>query len=158
MRLQFELSQSGISKAIRQLQEHEKENRQKLNELTKRLSEIGARVASIEFSKVNYLGDNDVSVTVEPVQGGYKIVASGKAVCFIEFGTGEYAGAGYDIPAPVSISPGSWSISHAKQYVKQGYWYYNGIQTYGDYPAKAMYKASKEIKQQLEKIAKEVFT
>ena len=44
--------------------------------------------ASVRFTTAMYDGTNDVQVRVDPIDGGYAIVAKGEVVCFIEFGTG----------------------------------------------------------------------
>ena len=130
-------------------------------ELCRRLAEIGAEVARINFAGGYIDGNDDVTVTVEPTSGGYQIVANGESVCFLEFGTGVAAGNGYDtsvINPPVDISPASWSSTKGtKEFARYGSWHHNGQKYEMTTPRMGMYHAVKEIERQLPFIAEEVF-
>ena len=89
------LSYSSIQKAIKDIEEYKKWVVRKANELTERLAMLGATVASLNFSRAIYNGINDVQLSVEQIENGYKIVASGQAVAFIEFGSGARYGGSY---------------------------------------------------------------
>lgn len=130
-------------------------------EICRRLAEIGLYVAELHYAGGSIDGNDDVQVTVEPIENGYKIVASGEDVFFLEFGTGVAAGNGYDtsvIDPPVDISPGSWSKTHKKQFSEKGYWYYNGRKYEMTTPRMGMYHTAKEIETRVKKIAQEVFS
>lgn len=136
---------------------------EKANELCRRLAEVGANVAGIHFAGGFIDENDDVTITINPLNDGYEVLASGQSVCFLEFGTGVAAGNGYDttdITPPVPITPGSWSSTQGKgHFSKHGFW----VSPEGHYytmtvPRMGMYHALEESKRQLEQIAKEVFS
>jgi len=79
---------SSIDRAIKQLKAYEREFEAKEREFVKRLAEIGVSVARTGFQLADYDGENDVVVTMNQSGSRATIVASGKTVGFIEFGTG----------------------------------------------------------------------
>ena len=151
----------AVDAAIKEVREHEKWVKKKSMELCKRLAEIGANVASIHFASGFIDGNDDVNVTVEPINNGYAVVARGQSVCFLEFGTGIAAGNGYDtneITPPVPIEPKSWSNTKGTgEFAKYGSWHYQGEKYTMTVPRMGMYHASVETKRLMEQIAQEVF-
>lgn len=150
---------NSIRAAQKSLKKIEEDLDKKGLEIAKRLAEIGMRVASINYAGGFIDGNDDVTVTIEPIKNGYKIVASGEDVFFLEFGTGVAAGNGYDtsvIDPPVDITPGSWSKTHKQQFSNKGYWYYNGRKYEMTTPRMGMYHAAKEVERNLKRIAEEV--
>lgn len=131
-----------------------------------RLSMLGAFRARMDFSTAMYAGTNDVEITVEPKNNGFEIVATGQAVLFIEFGTG--------IKNPEHPQSAEFGYAHGTYGKGQGAnekgWVYYGEQgnagqpirdgvyrTLGNPPARAMYNSSKEMGQEIYRIAQEVF-
>lgn len=136
---------------------------EKANELCRRLAEVGANVAGIHFAGGFIDGNDDVTITINPLNDGYEVLASGQSVCFLEFGTGVAAGNGYDttdITPPVAITPGSWSQTEGKGHFTptHPYWYHDHKKYTMTTPRMGMYHALEESKRQLEQIAKEVFS
>ncbi|MBO7712423.1 MAG: hypothetical protein J6S85_02570 [Methanobrevibacter sp.] len=94
------------------------------------------------------------------------VKASGEDVLFLEFGTGiTYM---QEYPTDEGFTPifyaGDWSdneeLGGKHHWRNPNGWYIpggHGKHTYGIAPARAMYEAKKEIKQQIEIIAREVF-
>lgn len=154
-RISFSLSEKSVDNAIVKLIEHKKLIDSKCKDLASRVATLGGTVASLGFSRAIYDGDNDVEITVVETKNGYSVHANGEAVCFIEFGTG--VGATSPHGGELGFTPGSWSVDHAKQFSDNGFWYYNGHKLVGSTPGNYMYNAGKEMQEQLEKIAKEVF-
>ena len=161
------LSYSSIQKAIKDLEEYKKWVVRKATERTERLAMLGATVASLNFSRAIYNGINDVQLSVEQIENGYKIVASGQAVAFIEFGSGARYGGSYPAEEtevdPAITVPGSWSDDVGKgHWNSPNGWYLpkdkGGGHSYGNPPAMAMYYASKEIEDKIKNIAQEVFS
>ena len=105
-KITIELNPTSINKAIKDIRKLNAEWDRKIDEVTRRLAEIGATKASLGFSRAVYTGDNDVSISVEPIENGYSIIASGEAVLFIEFGSGVTYGYGH--PAPMNYGPGTY--------------------------------------------------
>ena len=90
MKIKVRLSDAGLRDAERQIQEYKATLSKKAQEFAKALAQKGIDVATVRFANAQYAGDNDVTVEHDPVQtpNGFAIVAHGKAVAFIEFGTG----------------------------------------------------------------------
>lgn len=156
--IQLELSPQSCDKAVKELARYEVKRNRKIDELLARLAEIGLNEAQIRFQMGSGNGNDNYSVTLEPIENGYKIVASGQDIYFIEFGTGDAAGS-HPMGERVSVGtyPGSWSESHAKQYSQRGFWKFNGI-TYHETPAEMpMYWAVEEMRQNIHRIMEEVF-
>lgn len=156
-KIAIELNAHSINKAIKEIKKLDAEWDRKIKEVLRKLAEIGATKASLAFSRAVYTGDNDVSVSVEPIENGYSIIASGEAVLFIEFGSGVTYGYGH--PEPMEYGPGT--------YPGKGHWddpngWYlpkskGGEHTYGNPPSAAMYRTGKELQQEILRIAREVF-
>lgn len=156
----------NIDKVISQIKAYRKDLKSKINLLLERLSTLGAYRARVEFTNAMYAGDNDVQVSVETTSTGYKVVANGAAVLFIEFGTG--------IINPEHPQSSEFNFTHGQYGSGKGAnekgWVYVGEQgnagqtikegvyhTYGNPPAKAMYNASKDMKSEITRIAREAF-
>jgi hypothetical protein len=145
---------ASVSRAQRRLDEYFADLIEKANTVCERLATIGAVRASLDFSRAIYNGTNDVAVTVEPIDNGYAIHATGNAVLFIEFGSG--ASYGYGHPEPEGYGPGTYpGKGHWND--PNGWWYGNHEHSYGNPPAQAMYNAKREIQAEVQRIADEVF-
>ena len=145
---------ASVSRAQRRLDEYFADLIEKANTVCERLATIGAVRASLDFSRAIYNGTNDVAVTVEPINNGYAIHATGNAVLFIEFGSG--ASYGYGHPEPEGYGPGTYQgKGHWDD--PNGWWYGNHEHSYGNPPAAAMYHAKQDVLQEVQRIADEVF-
>ena len=145
---------ASVSRARRRLDEYFADLIEKANTVCERLATIGAVRASLDFSRAIYNGTNDVAVTVEPIDNGYAIHATGNAVLFIEFGSG--ASYGYGHPEPEGYGPGTYpGKGHWDD--PNGWWYGNHEHSYGNPPAQAMYNAKRDIQAEVQRIADEVF-
>lgn len=145
---------ASVSRAQRRLDEYFADLIEKANRVCERLAAIGAVRASLDFSRAIYNGTNDVAVTVEPIDNGYAIHATGNAVLFIEFGSG--ATYGYGHPEPEGYGPGTYpGKGHWDD--PNGWWYGNHEHSYGNPPAQAMYNAKRDIQAEVQRIADEVF-
>lgn len=157
-KITIELNPTSINKAIKDIRKLNAEWDRKIDEVTRRLAEIGATKASLGFSRAVYTGDNDVSISVEPIENGYSIIASGEAVLFIEFGSGVTYGYGH--PAPMNYGPGTYP-GNGHWDDSKGWWLpkdKGGLHTYGNPPSATMYQTGKELQQEILRIAREVFT
>lgn len=169
------LSTASITSALKELRRIERDVSKKMDTMCKRLAEIGATRVSMEYARAWYVGPdyaaNGIAVSVEEADGGYKIVASGQAVAFVEFGAGaKYSGTYPTVEGldPALSSPGSWSSDPT---VGKGHWDDpNGwriprdkvalsgeARSWGNPPAMGMYYAGQDIRQNVERIAREVF-
>ena len=145
---------ASVSRAKRRLDEYFADLIEKANTVCERLATIGAVRASLDFSRAIYNGTNDVAVTVEPIDNGYAIHATGNAVLFIEFGSG--ASYGYGHPEPEGYGPGTYpGKGHWDD--PNGWWYGTHEHSYGNPPGAAMYHAKQDVLQEVQRIADEVF-
>ena len=147
-----------------------------LDELKKKLEEKGKQMTKTYDEALAFLADEAVEnaragfdgarefvhpddyeapiVTREKIaECDYIIRATGKEVCFYEFGAGYTTdvGFGFALEMPFMVSPGSWSVKDKQQFTKYGRWYspnghyYNSIP-----PTRAMFNASQVLIQHLE--------
>jgi hypothetical protein len=151
----------SVEEAIRMIAEFKKDFETKEQEFTRRLAEIGVRVAQGGFATADYDGVNDVVVTMVKTENGYSVVASGEAVGFIEFGTGvkypEWNNTGMDYTPPAH---GTYGKGQGKNH--HGWWFRQNdggraTHTYGNHPAEAMLTARNEIIERAIQIAREVW-
>ncbi len=173
MKIKVRLSDAGLRDAERQIQEYKTTLNQKAQEFARALAQKGIDVATVRFANAQYAGDNDVTVEHDPVQtpNGFAIVAHGKAVAFIEFGTGVvHTAYGGELPDGVGEhgTYGKGNGQHKR-------WYYYGESgnagtpvkqvdgkgqlnyTSGNEPAMAMWGAVEEMASQVEATWREVW-
>lgn len=150
--IEIELSTQSIDKAIKEL-----EFASNINQVCQELAQIGCDEAARRFARASSDGHTDWNVSVVPIDNGYKIVASGKDVYFIEFGTGFFANPnGYETSVPVY--PGSWSEQHAQMFSRYGFWYYKGEKLQGTEAQNAMYYAGKAIRDNANRVIEKVMS
>lgn len=174
---------SGIDKAVTQLKKYKQTVDDKINAVIERLMDEGFDIAVSVFEGALYAGVNDVTVLYPYWQGDTMVLAAdGKAVAFIEFGTGTnyydypdqsvYAnnpelkphgqfgkGHGEDVRWWYKGSPGNGG--RPKRHVrKDGTVWYDSVwsTSWGNPPARAMYQASKKFDpDHVMEVAREVF-
>ena len=155
------LSTSSIKDAIKELKSFRDSIDAKKDELLEKLANIGVKEASVRFTTAIYDGVNDSSVTLEIIPDGYRIVAEGKAVAFIEFGAGVYHNPGEPYPKP--RPDGIVGIGeYGKGLGKRQAWGFKDesgelVITHGNPAAMPMWYASEEMRNNILKIAREVF-
>lgn len=159
--IRISLDVSSIDNALREIEAYKKFIAEKTQELTRRLAEIGLEQATVLFSGAMYDGTNDVECEIESTERGYRIIARGEAVCFIEFGAGVFYNGEEAYPA--SRPPGVVGIGQYGQGKgKRKGWYYLDASgerqfTRGNPPAAAMFNASEKIKNDVLRVCREVF-
>ena len=122
----IELSVDSCNKAIKELQEYQKRIRPKLDEVCRRVAEVGRDEALSIINGIRLQDGNAVErVDVVKIDNGYKLVMEGEDVYFIEFGTGDGVSAHYDVSVPVAW--GSWSAEHSQMLWNKGFWYYDKV-------------------------------
>ena len=163
--INVEWSPQGFRAAADALREFGVWAQQKQNELLSRLANIGLEEASIHFAYVRPFYNNghhgfDAELSVEQIDNGYVIRASGEDVCFIEFGAGVTYGEGYSGNRPEGIV-GIGEYGKGRGANPKGWWYKkegeDAVHTLGNPPAEGMFAAEQTIRQQVYNIAKEVF-
>jgi hypothetical protein len=151
---------ASIDKAVSEIKDYAKWVQRKANELAKRLADIGAVNVSLGFARAVYTGEKDITVTVDQ-QGPntYAIIASGETVLIVEFGAGVTYGYGHPEPSVDGTAMGPTTYPGQKHAADpKGWWIPGGEHTYGNPPSMTMYMTAKELRSELERIAKEVFS
>ena len=155
------LSVTGINQLQDELKEYQRWQTDCAKELAKRLAEFGQQVAQVRFGRGSLLGLRDEHVTYEETPNGFKVIARGETVLFVEFGTGITYGFGHPEAQEFGMGPGTYPDGKGHWNDPNG-WYLpksaGGGHTYGNLPAMPMYEARKQIEQELPRIVKEVFT
>lgn len=158
-KISFGLSPDAIKDAVDYLETYKKWVNQKMDELMIRLAAVGLETARVYFQMGATEGNEAPETWVEPIENGFKIIANGKDVFFIEFGAGDAAGNHPDSAnAPVDTSPGSYSKINTGEYAKYGSWHHDKMKYTEIQPQMPMYHAMREIERNVQKIAKEVFS
>ena len=155
-RIVIDLSVESCQKALEQLQKYEKEIKPKMEEVCRRLAEIGKEEA-ISIVNTIKLSEGNAVERIDSVKtdNGYKIVMEGEDVYFIEFGTGDGTNAHFDTDVPVAW--GTWSAEHSQILWTRGFWYYNHIKFTGTTAYMPMYYAEKAMRENLKRVVSEVF-
>lgn len=160
MKITIDLTEKSINDAIIKIKAYEIRLKQKMDRIVSELARVGLGEASVRFTTAMYDGTNDVQVRVDPIDGGYAIVAKGEVVCFIEFGTGVYHNPSepYPLPRPDGVvGIGEYGDGRGKG---QG-WVFGekGDTTFtrGSPAAMPMWYATEEMRRQVMAIAREVF-
>lgn len=171
MKIKVRLSDAGLKQAEEDIRKYKTTLNQKAQLFAKALADKGLAVATIRFANAQYAGSNDVSCHVEQNGAACTIIAEGKAVAFIEFGTGaHHNGYGGELPPGVGAHG-----SYGKGQGANRRWYYYGESgnagtpvkqvdgkgqlnyTDGNEPAMAMWGAVEEMASQVEATWREVW-
>ena len=163
-----------IDKAIEEIERYQRELNQKVHKLMERLAEVGISEADVRFGRAIYDGTNDVLVNKSPEwvdENKLVISASGKAITFIEFGAGvHYASESHPKAGEFGYNRGGYGYHLGRL----DSWRYDGdpgtngevitegkhkgeVKTHGNPANRVMYESAKEMREQIAKIAKEVF-
>lgn len=179
MKIKVRLSDAGLRDAERQIQEYKTTLNRKARALAFRLSWLGLEVAKVRFENAKYAGSNDVKCHINQKDKTCTIVAEGKAVAHIEFGTGVthqgWGAAGTVGPLPLPDNIGEHG-TYGKENGKHKRWYYYGESgnagtpvkevdgkgqlnyTSGNDAAMAMWGAVEEMASQVEATWREVWS
>ena len=159
--IKMNLSSKSIAQAIKELKAYRDSIESREKQLLEELAKIGVREASVRFTTAMYDGVNDSEVTLETIENGYRIVAEGHAVAFIEFGAGVYHNPTEPYPNPrpngiVGIG------EYGKGFGKRQAWGFKDdsgelIITHGNPAAMPMWYASEEMRNSILTIARRVF-
>lgn len=164
---------TGLDRVMKRIQDYRKSLEERQKQLLAELAKIGVDIASARFSTAQYDGENDVQVSPVPEWVGDNrlfLTASGKAVTFIEFGTGVHYVEQHPNAAALGMVRGTYGQGKGAQ---DSWGYYgepgtNGrvvretdkgpvVVTHGNPPARAMYDAAKEMRSKIVDIAREVY-
>ena len=166
----IELSVESCNKALKELEEYRKKLKSALDEICKRVAEFGLTRAEMYFEQAPYDGIKDFHLEVKKISGGYSLIANGKTVLFLEFGAGVH----YPNDHPKAGEMGIEHGTYGRGLGKNDYWFYTGQPgtaggelayghknttiTHGNPASMPMYKSSKEMREEIKRIAEEVFS
>lgn len=131
--------------------------RKKSDAFLERLTtEVGARAARGAY------GGTPINVWCEKIPRGWKVVADGEAVGFIEFGAGTMADKSHPFAqnAPFEVKPGSWSLTYGSgQFIpgRHESWTFGGRVYRFVQPRRGLYQAYQQMYKDMRQIAIEVF-
>lgn len=152
-RLQMTLSTDSIKKVAKELGKIGRGANMKAWKAARLSAEGIAEFISMQYTVPNtgYVGDINVNVRVNQIdkRKGYRVVASGPDIYFLEFGTGKWAAKPEDVPSyyskvTVLTGPGSYSTTVGHNQFIPGvkeYWFWRGQKTDGSLPAFAFSNA-----------------
>lgn len=156
---------ASIQRAAQEIRNYSKWVQNKTEELAKRLSEYGLRRVQVGYAAALYDVDKtqrDVTLTVEERGNGqYAIVAYGFDVLLLEFGSGVKYGSGHPLDGEFGMGQGTFpGQTHVPN---PGYWWYKGEDgksyfSVGNAPSMVMYLTGMELRNELIRIAREVFS
>ena len=158
------LSTSSLNNAITQIRAYKEWVQWKAKELARRLAEEGVGLASVKFAAAETLYDGvaECNVTVEQRgENTFAVLAGGKTALILEFGAGIRHGGGHPMAAEMGYGPGTYpGQTHA---IEPGFWFFStegetSHYSEGNPPSMAMYTTAKDLRNSLERIAKEVFS
>lgn len=135
---------ASMKRAILKLQRHRSSQASALKQTCMDLASLGATRASLDYARTPYDGNKDVTISVEDIPNGAKIVASGESVLFLEYGAG--AKYGYGHPEPGAYGPGTFNPNSDNWQDPNGWYYAHGQKSWGNPPSAAMYNAKQVIK------------
>ena len=147
----MQIEVKGIDRILKQLE--------RFDNMETKLADIAQRLVAVGEPIIRAVHGNHNAVWSEPTAEGYRIIAEGESVLFIEFGTGDAAGihaSAYDA-VPSVVRPGSWSETHSQQYSRWGFWFFGGQKLRETPPHPAFYDAYKAMVEALPQIVEEVF-
>lgn len=163
----IELRVSGAKSLIAKLKRHRADIEEKKKKFLEELAYIGIDTATAVFedASTEYDGDFDVIVQQVPMwidDNRLAVMASGKSILFVEFGTGLVGYGQDDYADSFGYGPGTWSDNPEKggkgHWDDPAGWYYeHGKISHGNPPARAMYDSSKTMRGEIVRIAREVF-
>lgn len=162
------LSIASIEDAKKDLVEYQDKLKKLAEELPKALAEFGAEYAQEAYNttihNVYWDGSTDpanISVTAEQTDNGWRVLADGAEVCFVEFGAGVYfnadGGGLFERPEGV-VGIGEYGKGNGKNDV----WAFgsgkNRKVTYGTPASNVLYYTAEEIKSRIEETARRILS
>lgn len=153
----------SLENAERIVRQYKKDFEVKEAEFVRRLAEIGVQTAGDIYSVSDIDGEHEFSVYLEKTATGYSVIAAGRTIGFLEFGTGrpernpEWHGDELEYTPPPRGSYGKHQGLN-----KWGWWFKSQdygvtMHTYGNPPAEGMLTARNRMIEQAIEIAREVW-
>lgn len=163
------LSVAGVKKMIDAVSNYTTWLKERTQAFIEALANDGLNIAQARFEHVEYSGKNDAKVKIEQRTGSsVALVAIGESVLFIEFGTGVT----YPDIHPEAHELGMIRGEYGKKHGKQKTWGYYGdpgnlgkvidaetglVLTHGSPASMPMYETAKDLKAEIEAVARRIF-
>ena len=168
----YSITIRGVHETTEALERWQKRLNERVRMFEEALAEYGVGIARIRFGRAQYDGDNDV--TLDPVKwegNTLAVRAVGSAVLFIEFGTGvHYEAESHPQAGEFGFERGGYGY-HLGRFDS---WRYKGnpgtngeviqsgkhageVLTHGNPANRCMYETAELMRQNIERIAREVF-
>ena len=110
------LSGREIDRLLREVEDWKNWLQERTTVFLDRVAQEGMEIASVKFEQAIYDGTNDVSVDVETRGSEVRaVVATGKAVLFVEFGTGVTYPDNHPQAQELGMKRGEYGKGHGKQ-------------------------------------------
>ena len=164
MKIHINLNNTDWNNTISQLEQYRHNLISKTNEVAKRLAEYGLMVAQVKLSNAgigNFPGDR---IYIEERENNtFAVCAESEEILFLEFGTGiTYSGNRHPQSDEFGYGAGTYPSEKQNWNNPNGWWYYDEyagryVHTIGNPPLMMMYDTSKEMRNRIENIVKEVF-
>lgn len=156
IRTKATLSTESLKAMIQELQKYRDGIESKCDELCRRLAEIGVSAAVSKIEGRYVTGELASSISFQRVgEAEYLVIADNDHAAFVEFGTGVVGDGSYQ-----GELPSNWEYD-VNNHGDDGWWYLHDDGTYwwtaGQTGKGYMASAAEEMRQQVLKIAKEVF-
>lgn len=156
------LNTRSINAAIKQLNNYRTNQQRNLEQAMRRIAEAIAELAREYYAEAKlpeqyYPGwEEQPRVDVEKISNGYEVIAEGKQIGFLEFGTGAFSDSQHPYSGEVTfpVFPGSYSDTvGAGSYLR----WVNAHGTDEEYPynrepTRALYKAVNDMRPKIEDI------
>lgn len=161
----------NTNQVVRSIESYVNQLDSKTRTFLERLAQIGISSADASFRSAAYDGVNDVVVNSTPVwvdERTIAVQASGRAILFIEFGTGVFNPGVHPQASEFGMIRGEYGKGHGKQES----WVYIGepgtngevldadrnvVRTRGNNASRSMYDAAEHMRNEIGRIAREVF-
>lgn len=162
------LSLVSIEQAIKDITAYRTKLKRLEEELPKALAEFGATYAQAAYDtnihNVYWDGKSDhtnIKVTAEPTEKGWRVLAEGDEVCFVEFGAGVFfnadGGGMFERPEGV-VGIGEYGAGNGKNDV----WAFGSGKsrkvTYGTPASNTLYFTAREIEDRIVETARRILT
>lgn len=170
-KITLKLNEASISQAIKEVRAYQKKVEAAGAEIAHRLGEIGYNVAYQVMSGHVFSGDTIGSLElIDKGDGRYILTASSQSILFFEFGSGAKYGEGHPWDDDFGFGPGTYP-GNGHWDDPEGWWFptedprliirtdRNGQgwgHSYGNKPYMPFYKASKAMRGDILRIAREV--
>lgn len=172
MKIKCSLSADSVGEAIKKLEAYRKRLESAGAEIASRLAQLGYQTAYLVMNGHIYSGETISSLEVEEIEPTkFVLKASSEALLFFEFGAGVNGG-GHPLNGELKMGPGTYPNGKGHWNDPNGWWYETddpnlSIRTSkktgkmyahsnGNPPHMPFYLASREMRDELLRVAKEV--